>query len=376
MTPDNEKYADILIWLKQQAKEMGFSDVRVSDLDLSQELPYLQEWLRKGHHGQMHYMSRHANLRANPSILQPGAIRALCFRMDYLPSNQSKEVTDSNASQLLSQEDFRSKEYHRLKDPSQAVVSIYARGRDYHKVLRQNLKKIAQLLAEKIEGLQYRVLVDSAPVMEVALATKSGLGWRGKHTLSLNQDAGSMYFLGEIFVDIPLPLDPVITNHCGSCTACIDLCPTKAIIGPYQLDANKCISYFTIESDQAIPVPLRGLMGNRIYGCDDCQLACPWNKFAKKATHSDFDERNELSSSSLITLFSWTQAEFLEKMRGSAILRIGYERWMRNIAVALGNYLRSKDISVTQTSLVRQLLQDRLGQVSNLVDEHIDWALA
>jgi epoxyqueuosine reductase len=219
------------------------------------------------------------------------------------------------------------------------------------------------------------VLVDSAPVLEVALATKSGIGWRGKHTLSLNRDAGSMYFLGEIFVDIPLPIDPPISNHCGTCQDCIDICPTQAIIAPFQIDANRCISYLTIEHPGTIPTELRPLMGNHVYGCDDCQLVCHWNKFAKSSNLADFDVRNQLDSSSLEQLFAWDQEEFEKKMQGSAIYRIGYERWMRNIAVALGNYLRSEAMDECQKAKVVELLTKRIGQISSLVDEHINWAL-
>jgi len=369
MTSENENYTEILHWLKGQAKELGFSDVKISDLDLTQEVPYFQEWLRKGHHGQMHYMSRHANLRANPNDLLPGVVRSICFRMDYLP-----RVKDDNTTNQLT-EDFRSKELLQLKDASQAIVSVYARGRDYHKVLRKNLLVIAKLLEEKIADLKYRVLVDSAPVLEVALATKSGLGWRGKHTLNLNRQAGSMYFLGEIFVDIPLPVDEPVSNHCGSCQDCIDLCPTKAILAPFQIDANRCISYLTIEHPGSIPLELRSLMGNHVYGCDDCQLVCHWNKFAKNSTLADFDVRNQLDCSSLEEVFGWKKEDFDTKMQGSAIYRIGYERWMRNVSVALGNYLRSEQISVSQKSKITELLKNQYGCISELVDEHIAWAL-
>jgi epoxyqueuosine reductase len=366
MTSENENYIEILHWLRAKAKELGFSDVRISDLDLSQDLPYFHDWLKKGRHGQMHYMSRHANLRANPQELLPGVVRSICFRMDYLPKENSQQPSTDN---------FRKKELEQLQDPSHATISVYARGRDYHKVLRKNLSTIAKLLEDKLAHLNYRVLVDSAPVLEVALATKSGLGWRGKHTLSLNRDAGSMYFLGEIFVDIPLPIDPPISNHCGTCHDCIDICPTQAIIAPFEIDANRCISYLTIEHPGAIPLELRPLMGNHVYGCDDCQLVCHWNKFAKKSSLSDFDVRNQLDCSSLEQLFAWSQDEFERKMQGSAIYRIGYERWMRNIAVALGNYLRSDVIELSQKTKMVELLSKRIGQISALVDEHIIWAL-
>lgn len=366
MTSENENYTEILHWLRAKAKELGFSDVRISDLDLSQELPYFREWLKKGYHGQMHYMSRHANLRANPQELLPGVIRSICFRMDYLPRKDT---------QTQSVDNFRKKELGYLQDPSHATISVYARGRDYHKVLRKNLLKIAKLLEEKLAFLNYRVLVDSAPVLEVALATKAGIGWRGKHTLSMNREAGSMYFLGEIFVDIPLPIDEPISNHCGSCQDCIDVCPTKAIIAPFQINANRCISYLTIEHTGAIPLELRTLMGNHVYGCDDCQLVCHWNKFAKNSNLADFDVRNQLDQSTLEELFGWGEEDFDNKMKGSAIYRIGYERWMRNIAVALGNYLRSDAVDSVQKKKIVELLSKRMGQISDLVDEHITWAI-
>ena len=313
MESENINYTEILHWLKNKAKEFGFGDVRVTDLDLSKEVPFLKKWLENGYHGQMHYMARHENLRTDPANLQPGVIRSISFRMDYLPRKINASIL-KNEDQAST--DFRELELERLNDSSQAVVSLYARGRDYHKVLRKKLQSIATLLEEKITPLNYRVLVDSAPVLEVALASKAGIGWRGKHTLNLNRQSGSMYFLGEILVDIPLPIDSPVSAHCGSCQDCLDICPTNAIVAPYQLNANRCISYLTIEYSGSIPIEIRPFMGNRIYGCDDCQLVCHWNKFAQTSNLSDFDVRNSLDSSSLIDLFRWTKDEFVIKMQG------------------------------------------------------------
>jgi epoxyqueuosine reductase len=284
--------------------------------------------------------------------------------MDYLPNNRFDEVSD-----------WRQEEWDHIHDPDMAVVSVYARGRDYHKVLRQRLQSLAKILEEKLEHIKYRVAVDSVPLLEVEFARKSGIGWRGKHTLALHRDAGSMFFLGEILVDIPLPIDDPISDHCGQCHACIDICPTQAITGPFTLDARRCISYLTIEHSGSIPLEFRPLIGNRIYGCDDCQLICPWNKYAKPTLVGDFAERNQFGNISLLDLFKWTEEEFDKRLRGSAIYRIGYQQWMRNIAVGLGNLLRHPDTSLPVKSDVRKLLNNQLAQLGPLVDEHIAWAL-
>lgn len=362
-------------WLNTRAEELGFGEVRITDTDVSHAHPHLVEWLEEGRHGQMAYMERHKNLRFDPSRLQIGAIRSICLTMPYL--SEPHEMDASSVEQILGREE------ERLLESDQAVVSLYARGRDYHKVIRSRLQILAMELEEKLQAafselnqsLQYRVFTDSAPLMEVELARKAGLGWRGKHTLLLNRDSGSFFFLGEILINIPLPIDELIDAHCGSCQACIDVCPTKAITAPYQLDARRCISYLTIEHRDAIPVEFRSAIGNRVYGCDDCQLVCPWNKYAQLSTVPDFAERNHLGNSSLLELWGWSEAQFLERHAGSAILRIGYERWRRNLAVALGNALASNLDGGTKREIVRQL-KDALPSASLLVAEHISWALS
>lgn len=377
MTPQSINFSELREWMRVQAHELGFSEMRVSDLDMTQASPKLNEWLAKGFHGDMNYMSRHAELRAHPEILHPGAVRALCVRMDYLP----KQYLDMYADRLGTpvpegqSQDWQEYELGRLKEPSEAVVALYARGRDYHKVMRTKLQQLSDLISQKIGPFGYRAFVDSAPVMEVELAKKSGIGWRGKHTLALHREGGSMFFLGEILIDLPLPVDEPIEANCGSCQACIDICPTGAIIEPYRLDARRCISYLTIEHHGSIPEDLRPLMANRIYGCDDCQLACPWNKFAQASSEIDFDERNQLGSSRLLDLFSWTEEMFLKKHEGSAIRRIGYDKWMRNIAVALGNALSNTSLSHDLRDQIIQALKAKLVQASPLVQEHIEWAL-
>ena len=343
----------------------------LASIDLSEAEADLQAWLEKGFHGDMHYMAAHGLKRTRPAELVAGTVSVITARMDYLP--------------VSVQGDWREVEEARLTKPHEAIISVYARGRDYHKVMRARL----QTLSEKIEielqasgtqrPLASRVFVDSAPVQEVVLASKSGLGWRGKHTLLLNTDAGSMFFLGEIFVDVPLPQTPTQDAHCGSCSACIDVCPTAAIVAPYEVDARRCISYLTIENKGAIPVEFRRAMGNRIYGCDDCQTVCPWNKFAKRAVIPDFDVRDGMEGASLLELFAWSEVEFLKRTEGSAIRRIGYERWQRNLAVALGNQLRNarqaKTDKASQIAVLEALATKGL-QASLLVKEHIDWALS
>ena len=338
----------------QWGKELGFAQIGIADVDVAGAAVRLDTWLAEGLHGDMDYLQRHAALRADPSRLLPGAIRVIAARMDYLPRNTHR--------------DWAAREVDRLNEGHTAVVSVYARGRDYHKILRSRLQQLASRIEAEVGRLGYRVATDSAPVLEVELARKAGLGWRGKHTLLLSQDAGSMFFLGEILTDLPLPIDQATGDHCGTCSRCIDVCPTRAITAPYQLDARRCISYLTIEHRGSIPVELRPLIGNRVYGCDDCQLVCPWNKFARTADLQDFDVRNGLDSETLIELFAWDDAQFNERHAGSAIRRIGRERWLRNIAVALGNAPGNREVIVA--------LQSRANHPSELVREHVAWAIA
>lgn len=302
-------------------------------------------------------MRTHGLKRARPAELVPGTVSVITARMDYLPA--------------ATREGWQAIEFDRLRRPGEGIVSMYARGRDYHKVLRSRLQRLADRIAQEVGPLGHRVFTDSAPVLEAELATRSGQGWRGKHTLVLHREAGSMFFLGEIYVDLALPPTEPVEPHCGTCTACIDVCPTQAIVAPYRLDARRCISYLTIEHAGPIPEALRPLMGNRIYGCDDCQLACPWNKFAQRSALPDFDERAGLSGAQLVTLFAWTEDEFLRATEGSAIRRIGHERWLRNIAVAMGNALRQRD-----DPAMRAALQARAAHPSAIVREHVAWALA
>ncbi len=339
------------------AEELGLSQIGVAGVDLAAAEPGLAAWLHAGHHGTMSYMARHGMKRARPAELVPGTVSVITARMDYLP----RAAHDS----------WQSIEWRRIADPLHASVSLYARGRDYHKVLRARLQTLADRLAAEIGPFGHRVFTDSAPVLEVELAAQSGIGWRGKHTLALSREAGSMFFLGELFVDVALPHTPIAAAHCGSCSACIDICPTRAIVAPYRLDARRCISYLTIEHEGAIPVGLRAAMGNRIYGCDDCQLACPWNKYAVRASLPDFDERAVLTTSTLLQLWGWSEAEFLRHTEGSAIRRIGHARWQRNLAVALGNAVRA-----TGDAAILQALRARRDGASPLLREHIDWALA
>ena len=352
-------------WLRREAIDLGFGDIRVSDTDLSVAGPRLKEWLDAGRHGDMNYMRERAHLRLNPQELQPGTVRVLTVRMDYLP----------DTSEMRQAVDWRNKEIARWDEPSQAVVAMYARGRDYHKVLRQRLQSLADVIEKKIGPFGYRVFVDSGPVMEVEMANKSGLGWRGKHTLLLNREAGSMFFLGEILVDVPFPVDEPITSHCGECSACINICPTQAITAPYQLDARRCISYLTIEHQGSIPEELRPLMGNRVYGCDDCQLVCPWNKFAQLSSVPDFLPRHGLEHADLLNLWSWSEEDFLSKHEGSPIRRIGYEAWRRNLAVGMGNALRSETLDDGVREKIIGGLKQVLPNASDMLKEHIEWAL-
>lgn len=340
--------------IKAWGRELGFAAVGVSDVDTSVATPRLDAWLAQGRHGEMDYMARHAHLRVDPSQLLPRAARVISARIDYRPRGDDAQWVE--------------REQRRLGDGDAAVVSIYARGRDYHKVLRDRLGKLAARIEREIGPFGYRVCTDTAPVFEIEFARKAGLGWRGKHTLLLTRDAGSMFFLGEILTDLPLPVDAPIDEHCGTCTRCIDVCPTRAITAPYQLDARRCISYLTIEHKSSIPEELRPLIGNRVYGCDDCQLVCPWNKFARTAELPDFDVRHGLGAATLAELFAWSEDEFRERHAGSAILRIGHERWLRNLAVALGN--------APTSDAVVAALRSRADHPSALVREHVLWALA
>ena len=346
--------------LQTWGEELGFSQIGVSDLNLTDAEEGLQAWLASGFHGSMNYMAAHGSKRTRPAELVPGTVRVITARMNYLPANTSLGWQD--------------REWNRLADPQAATISVYARGRDYHKVLRARLQKLANLLAAEVGPFGHRVFTDSAPVMEVALATKSGIAWRGKHTLALHRDAGSMFFLGEIYIDLALPITAVIEASCGSCTACITVCPTQAIVAPYELDARRCISYLTIEHAGPIPLELRPLMGNRIYGCDDCQLTCPWNKYAALSPLPDFDARAAITDVTLIELWRWSEAEFFRRTEGSAIRRIGFERWQRNLAVAMGNALRSNENN--ENAALRAALEGSLEAASPLVAEHMLWALA
>ncbi|MDR2326202.1 MAG: tRNA epoxyqueuosine(34) reductase QueG [Acidovorax sp.] len=347
--------------IQDWASELGFSQIGVAGVDLSSAEPGLLQWLAAGCHGEMHYMEGHGLKRARPAELVPGTLSVITARMDYLP-----QATPSG---------WQAVEFARLQRPGEGIVSVYARGRDYHKVLRARLQKLADRIAQEIGPFGHRVFTDSAPVLEAELAQRSGQGWRGKHTLVLNREAGSMFFLGEILVDMALaPTEPV-SGHCGSCSACMQACPTGAIVAPNRVDARRCISYLTIEHAGPIPLELRPLLANRIYGCDDCQLACPWNKFAQPSRLPDFDARDGLAGSTLVQLFSWDEAGFLRRTEGSPIRRIGHERWLRNIAVALGNALRNLPEGAERDA-VHAVLQAQASHPSELVREHVQWALA
>jgi epoxyqueuosine reductase len=338
--------------LSQQIKAwgmaLGFQQIGISDTVLDDAEQHLQNWLAQNRHGDMQYMAAHGLKRSRPALLNPGTVSIISARMDYLPENP----THSKAL---------------LESTTQAFVSRYALGRDYHKLLRNRLQKLADKITETIGPFGYRAFVDSAPVLEKAIAEKAGLGWIGKHSNVINRKAGSWFFLGEIYTDLPLPADSAASNHCGQCQACLTICPTQAIVAPYQVDARRCVSYLTIELHGSIPVEFRPLLGNRIYGCDDCQLICPWNRFAKLSAEVDFRPRHRLDNSSLLELFNWSESEFLQKTEGSAIRRIGHQRWLRNIAVALGNG------QANQASI--QALQLKQKHESELVREHVNWAL-
>jgi epoxyqueuosine reductase len=417
---DSEALAALATRIKTWGGELGFDAVGISDTNLSAAEHTLQAWLTAGFHGQMDYMAKHGLKRARPAELVPGTVRVISLRMAYLPAQ-------------LEPSSWRAAQFMRNAAPGEAVVSVYARGRDYHKVLRSRLQKLAERIENEIGPFGYRVFTDSAPVLEVELAQKARLGWRGKHTLLLERDAGSFFFLGELFVDLPLPVDapafvasssaspaalpaepsavppaallpalsalsppaapseppstaaaassatepgalPVNGAHCGSCTRCIDICPTGAIVAPYRVDARRCISYLTIELAGSIPEELRPLIGNRIYGCDDCQLICPWNKFARLSPVDDFEARNGLERASLLDLWQWTAHDFETRLAGTAIRRIGYERWVRNLAVGLGNALRATPEAAARMPFA-EALRSRLADPSAVIREHVEWAL-
>jgi len=339
--------AGLAIQIKQWGAELGFQAVGIADVDLSVAEGRLARWLGLGWHGEMDYMARHGELRSRPGELVPGTVRVISCRMDYL----------TGAPGSVQEE---------LQDPSAAYVARYARGRDYHKLMRGRLQKLCDRIEAETGPFVHRAFADSAPVMEVELAVRAGIGWRGKHTLLLDR-AGSWFFLGEIYCALELDTDAPATEHCGSCRKCIDVCPTQAIVGPYQLDARRCISYLTIELKGAIPEDLRPLIGNRIYGCDDCQLVCPWNGFARLSKEDDFKVRNGLDRATLVELFAWTEEEFDRRMQGSPIRRIGYERWLRNLAVGLGNALKSDQVI--------KALKEKSNHSSPVVREHVNWAL-
>src|SRR3954462_11990865 len=338
-------YGALVERIRKWGQELGWEDCGIANADLWAAEPRLLDWLAQGRHGEMEYMARHGALRAQPAKLKPGTLRVISCRMEY-GTGEPNDLPSSNGA---------------------AYIARYARGRDYHKVLRARLQSLCERIEKQLGPFGYRVFTDSAPVMEVELAIRAGIAWRGKHTLALER-TGSWFFLGEIYTDLPLPVDATAEGHCGTCHRCIDICPTQAIVGPYQLDARRCISYLTIEHRSAIPEELRPLIGNRVYGCDDCQLLCPWNRFSQPTAESDFEPRNGLERSTLVELFGWTEAQFDERLRGSPIRRIGYERWLRNIAVGLGNAPSSPDVI--------DALRARADHPSALVREHVQWALS
>ncbi len=338
----------LLEQLQEWAKLYGFQELGVSDIDLSKAEQSLAKWLQAKFHGEMDYMERHGKKRSRPGELVAGTVRVITVRMDYWP----EAAADA---------------WEVIADDQKGFISRYALGRDYHKLMRKRLSKLAEKIQSELAGTAFRVFCDSAPVMEKALAEKSGLGWLGKHSNILNREHGSYFFLGEIYTDLPLPLTQAVSDHCGSCTACIDICPTQAIVEPYVVDARRCISYLTIELRSAIPELFRPMIGNRIYGCDDCQLVCPWNKFAQVTEESDYLPRHGLDSPQLIALFLWDEATFLSRLEGSPIRRIGYECWLRNIAVALGNAASNDEII--------SALNSRRDHSSELIKEHVEWAL-
>ncbi|MEK2610530.1 tRNA epoxyqueuosine(34) reductase QueG [Pseudomonas shirazensis] len=335
--------------IKDWGRELGFAHVGIAGVDLGEHEQHLERWLAAGYHGELDYMAAHGSKRSHPEQLIPGTLRVISLRMDYLPG-------DTRMAQVLAQ-------------PEKAYVSRYALGRDYHKLVRKRVQHLADRIQADIGPFGFRAFVDSAPVLEKAIAQEAGLGWIGKNTLLLNRKAGSYFFLAELFVDLPLPVDEAQTSeHCGRCQACLDVCPTNAFVGPYVLDARRCISYLTIELKQAIPVELRAMIGNRVFGCDDCQIVCPWNRFARPTQENDFKPRHGLDNAGLAELFMWDEATFLGNTEGSPLRRAGYERWLRNLAVGLGN--------APSTIPVLEALQARREYPSELVREHVEWALA
>lgn len=347
MNAINLDYTQLASDIKTWGLELGFQQIGITDTDLGGYDNRFQNWLKQQFHGEMRFMEAHGTKRFQPAELIPGTLRIITARMDYLPAD----------TEILKV----------LHNPQKGYISRYALGRDYHKLIRKRLTTLAEKISAIVGDHGYRAFTDSAPVLEKPLAEKSGLGWIGKHTNLLNRQAGSWFFLGEIYTNLPLPIDTPVKNHCGTCTSCIDICPTKAIIGPYQLDARLCISYLTIELRGSIPIELRPMLGNRIYGCDDCQLVCPWNRFAKFTNENDFRPRYDLAAPELVQLFMWSEKEFLKKTEGSAIRRIGYECWLRNIAVALGNAPYDEKIIAA--------LNTKLELPSEMVREHVQWAL-
>jgi epoxyqueuosine reductase len=342
--------------IKRWGEELGFQQVGIADCELGPAEERLRAWLARGWHGEMDYMAAHGVKRSRPGELVPGTVRVISVRMNYLPASAAR------ANSVLD-------------DPAAAYISRYALGRDYHKVMRRRLQRLADRITGAVGPFRYRAFTDSAPVMEIPLAEKAGLGWRGKHTLLLNREAGSYFFLGELYTDLPLPVDTQTGEHCGTCRKCLDICPTAAIVAPYELDARRCISYLTIEHKGPIPEALRPLIGNRVYGCDDCQLVCPWNRFGHTTAEDDFAVRNGLDSAKLATLFEWTEDEFHERLAGSAIHRIGYDRWLRNLAVGMGNALRTLPDG-PQADALMEALQRRVSDPSLLIREHVVWALS
>lgn len=348
LTLSSAELATLAQSIKIWGRELGFQQVGISGLDLAEHEQHLQRWLEAGYHGEMDYMAAHGSKRSHPDELVPGTLSVVSLRMDYLPGDT--EMTQ------------------RLIEPEKAYVSRYALGRDYHKLIRKRVQQLAERIQQAIGPFGYRAFVDSAPVLEKAIAEQAGLGWIGKNTLVLNRKAGSFFFLGELFVDLALPVDaPHSTEHCGRCTACLDICPTAAFVGPYVLDARRCISYLTIELKTAIPEELRPLIGNRVFGCDDCQIVCPWNRFARPTEQNDFQPRHNLDNSELAALFMWDETTFLTNTEGSPLRRAGYERWLRNLAVGLGN--------APSTIPVLQALEARREYPSQMVREHVEWAL-